>query len=63
MADTSAIDPDDNRAALILLEEAHVGVVPGSGFHAPGLVRLSYATSLAQVNEALERIGRLLASR
>lgn len=63
MADTSAIDPDDNKAALILLEDAHVGVVPGSGFHAPGLIRMSYATSLAQVNEALERIGALLASR
>lgn len=60
MADSTAISSDDNEAALTLLEQAHVGVVPGTGFHAPGFVRLSYATSLAQVNEALVRIGNLL---
>ena len=34
--------------------------VPGGDFHAPGRIRLSYATSLERVKEGLERIGRLL---
>lgn len=60
MADTTRIDPDEHVAAVRLLEEAHVGVVPGTDFEAPGQVRLSYATSLELVNEALRRIGTLL---
>ncbi|TVP83393.1 MAG: pyridoxal phosphate-dependent aminotransferase [Alkalicoccus sp.] len=39
-----------------LLEEAKVAVVPGAGFGAPDNIRLSYATSLEQFEEALERI-------
>jgi aspartate aminotransferase len=43
-----------------LLEEAHVGVVPGTDFRAPGFGRFSYATSTANVREALQRIEALL---
>ncbi|WP_147804758.1 pyridoxal phosphate-dependent aminotransferase [Alkalicoccus halolimnae] len=39
-----------------LLEEAKVAVVPGDGFGAPDNIRLSYATSLEQFEEALDRI-------
>jgi aspartate aminotransferase len=39
-----------------LLEEAKVAVVPGAGFGAPDNIRLSYATSLDQFEEALDRI-------
>lgn len=39
-----------------LLEEQKVAVVPGSGFGAPENIRLSYATSLDQFEEALKRI-------
>jgi len=39
-----------------LLEEAKVALVPGSGFGAPNNVRLSYATSLEQLEKAVERI-------
>ncbi|AST07019.1 aspartate aminotransferase [Anoxybacillus flavithermus] len=39
-----------------LLEEAKVALVPGSGFGAPNNVRLSYATSLDLLHEALNRI-------
>lgn len=39
-----------------LLEEAKVALVPGSGFGAPNNVRLSYATSLDSLHEALNRI-------
>lgn len=61
MTDVTAIDADETVAALRLLDEAHVGVVPGTDFLAPGQVRLSYATSLDNVREALARIERMLA--
>jgi len=60
MADTTSIDPDENVAAVTLLEKAHVGVVPGTDFEAPGQVRMSYATSLERIQEALRRIGDLV---
>ena len=60
MADLSPIDPDEGTAALRLLEEAHVGVVPGTDFLAPGFARFSYATSTENVREALRRIEGLL---
>ncbi len=61
MADLRNIDPDETTAALRLLEEAHVGVVPGTDFRAPGQARFSYATSMENIQEALRRIERLLA--
>lgn len=60
MADLTPIDPDEGTAALRLLEEAHVGVVPGTDFRAPGFARFSYATSTENVREALRRIEALL---
>ena len=60
MADMTPIDPDEGTAALRLLQEAHVGVVPGTDFAAPGFGRLSYATSTENVREALRRIEALL---
>jgi aspartate aminotransferase len=60
MTDLTPIDADETVAASRLLESAHVGVVPGTDFLAPGQARLSYATSLNNVREALQRIGRLL---
>ncbi|WP_096434908.1 pyridoxal phosphate-dependent aminotransferase [Alteribacter populi] len=49
---------DDWVAAL--LEKEKVAVVPGSGFGSPDNIRLSYATSLDQFKEALERIKRFV---
>ncbi|MCM3610964.1 pyridoxal phosphate-dependent aminotransferase [Planococcus sp. MERTA32b] len=46
-----------------LLTEANVAVIPGSGFGAPSTIRLSYATSLEALNEAVERIGKFVSSR
>lgn len=60
MADLTPIDPDEGTAALRLLEEAHVGVVPGTDFLAPGFARFSYATATDAVREALVRIEKLL---
>lgn len=46
-----------------LLTEANVAVIPGSGFGAPSTIRLSYATSLEALNEAVERIGKFVSAR
>lgn len=43
-----------------ILEVEKVALVPGSGFGAPDNVRLSYATSLDQIQEALTRIERFI---
>ncbi|EIT86623.1 aspartate aminotransferase [Fictibacillus macauensis ZFHKF-1] len=43
-----------------LLEEEKVALVPGSGFGSPQNVRLSYATSLETLQEALKRIRRFM---
>lgn len=47
--------------ADILLEKAKVAVVPGSGFGAPEFIRLSYATSMAKIQEGLSRIAKFTA--
>ena len=43
-----------------LLEEEKVAVVPGSGFGSPENIRLSYATSLENLEEAAKRIARFV---
>ena len=45
-----------------LLDHGKVAVVPGSGFGAPGHVRLSYATSMKNIQEGVARLGRALAT-
>ncbi len=54
---------DDGEFAELLLSEAGVAVVPGSGFGAPGHMRLSFATSMEMLEKALARIARLLTER
>jgi len=44
-----------------LLESADVAVVPGSAFGAEGYIRLSFATSHANLEKALKRIAAALA--
>ena len=44
-----------------LLETAHVAVVPGEAFEAPGFLRFSYATALPRIEEGLDRIARAIA--
>ncbi|RBW69426.1 pyridoxal phosphate-dependent aminotransferase [Bacillus taeanensis] len=46
-----------------LLDEEKVALVPGSGFGAPDNVRLSYATSLELIEEALTRVERFVKSK
>jgi len=54
---------DDGEFAEMLLNEAGVAVVPGSGFGAPGHVRLSFACSLQTLEKALDRMARVLTAR
>jgi histidinol-phosphate aminotransferase len=44
----------------VLLEQAKVALVPGSGFGADGYVRWSYATSQANIQEGLDRLEKFL---
>jgi aspartate aminotransferase len=37
--------------------------VPGGGFGAPGHIRISFATSMQNLEKALERMERVLAGR
>ncbi len=42
----------------LLLDKAHVALVPGEAFGAPGFLRLSYATSLERIDEGLHRLKK-----
>ncbi len=44
-----------------LLDQAHVALVAGEAFGAPGFLRLSYATSIERIEEGLRRLNKFLA--
>jgi len=46
--------------AMYLLEKAHVAVVGGDAFGAPGCIRISYATSDDLLIESVKRIKAAL---
>ena len=50
---------DDVEMANRWLEQGHVAATPGSAFYAPGWIRLSYATSMEKLKEAMGRIRRV----
>lgn len=54
-------DADEFSEAILV--EAKVAVVPGSGFGAPDNIRLSYATSLEKLEEAINRINRFVVEK
>jgi aspartate aminotransferase len=54
---------EDGEFAELLLNEGGVAVVPGGGFGAPGHIRISFATSMTNLEKAIERIGQVLAGR
>jgi aspartate aminotransferase len=57
---TDFLSPDGIRTtaelAQALLDEAHVALTPGEAFDAPGFIRISYATSLAELQRGSDRI-------
>jgi aspartate aminotransferase len=54
---------DDVEMAEYILQDAGVALVPGSAFGADGYLRLSFATSMEVLDDALDRIERLLGRR
>ncbi len=54
---------DDIALATFLLEEGGVALVPGSAFGAPGHMRLSYATSMGKLEQALNRLEKVFQAR
>jgi aspartate aminotransferase len=52
--------PDSVAFCKILLEECHVGTVPGSAFGVEGHLRISYATSMENLQEGCRRIHDFL---
>ena len=52
---------DDVTLCKALLEGEFVAAVPGSAFLAQGYLRLSYANSVSDIREGMERFGRFLA--
>ncbi|MEO2064984.1 MAG: pyridoxal phosphate-dependent aminotransferase [Desulfurobacteriaceae bacterium] len=54
---------DDWELAEFLLERAKIAVVPGSAFGYPGYLRLSYATSMENIEEGLKRFKEAVEER
>jgi aspartate aminotransferase len=53
---------DDVQLCDWLVEVGKVAVVPGSGFGAPGFVRLSYACSMSNIQDGVGRLAHALGS-
>ncbi|MDQ2994717.1 MAG: aminotransferase class I/II-fold pyridoxal phosphate-dependent enzyme, partial [Pseudomonadota bacterium] len=53
---------NDVAFAELLLNKLQIAVIPGSAFGTPGYIRLSYATSDANLIEAIERLKTLYIS-
>ncbi|HEB86640.1 MAG TPA: aminotransferase class I/II-fold pyridoxal phosphate-dependent enzyme, partial [Gammaproteobacteria bacterium] len=50
---------NDVELTRYLLEQVGVALVPGSAFGSPGYMRLSFATSMANLDEALDRLEKV----
>lgn len=61
-ANARHINPDSYKLAFDILEKAHVGVTPGIDFGAngEGYIRFSYANSIENIQEGMDRIERYL---
>jgi len=51
---------DDVAFGEFLLEHAEVALVPGSAFGAPGFMRISFATSMENLEQAMTRLARVI---
>jgi aspartate aminotransferase len=52
---------DDKALVSYLLDEAHVAVVAGSVFGAPGFIRIAFAASIPTLEQGMAQIGAALA--
>ncbi len=64
-ADARRYTNDSYRFAFDILENAHVGVTPGTDFgsQGQGFIRFSYANSLENIGEGLKRIDNYLKAK
>jgi aspartate/methionine/tyrosine aminotransferase len=64
LADARKFTCDSYRFAFDVLENAHVGITPGIDFgsNGEGFVRFSYANSLDNIQEGLDRLEKFLLS-
>lgn len=64
-ANARAFSGDSYRLAFDILEKAHVGCTPGIDFgrNGEGYLRFSYANSMENISEGLQRIERYLGCR
>mmetsp|Transcript_21717 Transcript_21717/g.35815 ORF Transcript_21717/g.35815 Transcript_21717/m.35815 type:complete len:436 (-) Transcript_21717:117-1424(-) len=53
---------DDTQLCLDLLKEKKLALVPGESFGAPGTVRISYATSMEELQTAMTKLREFLES-
>ncbi len=51
---------NDVELAEYLLEQGEIAMVPGSAFGAPGYIRLSFATSMENLQKGMERLKKAL---
>lgn len=51
---------NDVELAEYLLEQGEIAMVPGSAFGAPGYIRLSFATSMENLQKGMERLEKAL---
>jgi aspartate aminotransferase len=50
---------DDVELSTYCLEELNIALVPGSAFGAPGYVRFSFATSMDNIKQAVDRLSNV----
>jgi aspartate/methionine/tyrosine aminotransferase len=64
-ANAKHISSDSYKLAFDILEKAHVGVSPGIDFgkNGEGYLRFSYANSMENIEEGMQRLERYLAER
>jgi aspartate/methionine/tyrosine aminotransferase len=65
LANAKKFSEDSYKLAFDILEHAHVGVTPGIDFgaNAEGYIRFSYANTLENIEEGLDRIKKYLAQK
>ena len=59
------LSPSSLRTSLefsaALLQDGRLAVTPGEAFDAPGFLRISYAASMGQLQEGMDRFSRFIA--
>lgn len=60
---SSYLEGDDAELCLQLLKAKKLALVPGSSFGAPGTVRISYATSVEELEIAMNKLAEFLSEQ